>query len=75
MKAINETKKPGAEPKAPKSQRINVELAPGVKEALVSYLAAQNGAEDRTAPALTMTDVVNAALDKFLAGNASFSRK
>jgi hypothetical protein len=47
-------------------KKLNVEIAPGNREKLESYLAAYNSHEDRKTPKLKYTDVLNAALDSFL---------
>lgn len=53
--------KPKAEPK-----KLNVEIAPGNREKMESYLEAYNSHEGRKTPKLKYTDVLNAALDSFL---------
>lgn len=48
------------------SQRINVEIAPGVRKMLEAYLLRENQSPLRTKVFLTQTEVINQALDDFL---------
>ncbi len=45
---------------------INVEIAPGNQRRLESWLAEYNARPGRRTPRMKYTDVVNAALDRFL---------
>ena len=53
------------------SQRINIDVAPGVLRILDSYLERQNTAPDRTRPTITYTDVINQALEEFFPDSAT----
>ena len=48
------------------SRKVNVEIAPGNRTRLLSYLSDFNKDPDRRHPSRTLTDVLNAALDEFL---------
>jgi|GEM_PF-1508417 hypothetical protein len=47
------------------SKKVNVEIAPGNKKRLNEYIKSNNEHPDRSRPALTLTDVINEALDEF----------
>jgi hypothetical protein len=47
------------------SQRVNVDLAPGVRTALKALLEKENSSSEQTKVTLTYTDVINQALAKF----------
>jgi hypothetical protein len=49
------------------ARKINVEIAPGNQAKLDVYIEAYNGRPDRKTPKIKYTDVVNDALDQFLA--------
>lgn len=47
------------------SRKINVEIAPGNRTRLEAFIKRYNEHPDRSRPSLTMTDVLNEALDDF----------
>ncbi|MGO8695810.1 MAG: hypothetical protein ACLQMF_19275 [Rectinemataceae bacterium] len=47
------------------SKKINVEIAPLNSTRLNAYIKSQNDRPDRSRPAITVTDVLNEALDEF----------
>lgn len=52
------------------SQRVNVDLAPGVLRLLNTHLERENSSPDRIKSTLTFTDVINQALDEFFSENS-----
>jgi hypothetical protein len=47
------------------SRKINVEIAPGNRTRLEAFIKRYNEHPDRSRPSLTITDVLNEALDDF----------
>jgi hypothetical protein len=56
------------------ARKINVEIAPGNQAKLDVYIEAYNGRADRKTPKIKYTDVVNDALDQFLASRQKAPR-
>jgi hypothetical protein len=53
------------------SRKVNVEIAPGNRTRLEAYLKSYNGHPDRSRPSLTLTDLLNEALDEFFTRESS----
>jgi len=47
------------------SLRVNVEIAPGNRSRLEAFMLANRSDPDRSRPVLTLTDILNEALDEF----------
>ena len=60
------TKSKSADLKKSQTKRVVTEIAPGVRAMLDAYVDSHNDGQDRVAPPLKYTDVINQALDEFL---------
>lgn len=56
--------------KGKEAWRVNVEIAPGNASRLGRYLDAYNSDPERSKAAMTLTDLVNEALDRFFKSDA-----
>ncbi len=56
------------------SKKVNVEIAPGNRTRLESYIKNYNEHPDRSRPTLTLTDVLNEALDDFFSKQSQLSK-
>ena len=57
------------------SRKVNVEIAPGNLSRLDAYIKNYNGHPDRSRPNLTITDVLNEALDEFFTRDSTGARE
>lgn len=58
-------KRQGKAEEKPSSRKVNVEIAPGNRSRLEAFIKNYNEHPDRSRPTLTLTDVLNEALDDF----------
>lgn len=58
-------KKSGKAEERNASRKVNVEIAPGNRSRLEAFIKNYNEHPDRSRPTLTLTDVLNEALDEF----------
>lgn len=56
------------------SRKVNVEIAPGNRTRLEAFIKNYNEHPDRSRPTLTLTDVLNEALDDFFSKQANFTK-
>jgi hypothetical protein len=56
------------------SKKINVEIAPGNRTRLDAFLKSYNEHPNRSRPMLTLTDVLNEALDEFFSGSPAIAQ-
>jgi len=63
-----------AKPEKLPSRKVNVQIAPGNRRRLLAYLRSFNENPDRSHPTVTLTDVLNTALDDFFTAEAAGPR-
>ena len=56
------------------SRKVNVEIAPGNRTRLEAYIKSYNEHPDRSRPSLTLTDVLNEALDDFFSKRSNLTK-
>ena len=63
--------KRASEKKSSASKKVNVEIAPGNRSRLEDFIKTYRDDPDRSRPSMTLTDVLNAALDEYFAALAA----